>query len=67
MTKHEPISLDWYSDTERMIEAAKRDGDLTECAARLDSYEFLELPEHQQLYLCTLYSEAYFRLTGAMI
>jgi hypothetical protein len=65
--KHAPITLDWYSDTERKLETARKDGDLTECAALLDSYEFLELPEHQQLYLCTLYSEAYFRVTGAFI
>lgn len=66
MTKHSHIvASDFYADTETKLLAARRDSDLTECAALLDGYEFEELPEHRQVHLCTLYSEAYFRITGA--
>jgi len=68
MTKHSPIiAADFYSDTETKLVAARRDSDLTECAALLDSFEFQELPEHRQIHLCTLYSEAFFRITGAFV
>lgn len=68
MTKHQHApARDFYADTEAKIEAAQLDGDLTECAALLDGYEFQELPQHRQVYLCTLYSEAYLRITGAFV
>jgi hypothetical protein len=66
--KHSPIiASDFYADTETKLLAARRDSDLSECAALLDGFEFQELPEHKQLHLCTLYSEAYFRITGAFV
>lgn len=68
MTKHSPIAAgDFYADTETKLVAARRDTDLTECAALLDGFEFQQLPEHRQVHLCTLYSEAFFRITGAFI
>ena len=68
MTKHSPIIAgDFYADTETKLLAARRDSDLSGCAALLDSFEFQQLPEHRQVHLCTLYSEAFFRITGAFI
>jgi len=68
MTKHSPIIADdFYADAETKLVAARRDTDLTECAALLDGFEFQQLPEHRQLHLCTLYSEAFFRITGAFL
>lgn len=68
MTKDSPIIAgDFYADTETKLVAARRDTDLTECAAPLDGFEFQQLPEHRQLHLCTLYSEAFFRITGAFV
>lgn len=57
--------LDWFISTQGKLETARTRKQLEDCKGLLDSHEMLELPEHRQTYLCTLFSEAYFRITGA--
>lgn len=66
MTRHQPIHGEtWYADAIRQIESVRDESDLRAVAGLLDGFEFQALTDDQQTYLSLLYSEAFFRTTGA--
>lgn len=67
MTRHQPIHAEtWYADAIRQLESVRDEAELRSAAGLLDGFEFQELAEDQQTHLSLLYSEAYFRTTGAL-
>lgn len=66
--KHALIpDADWYDQTRLKLERVRTEADLNVCAPLLDGYEFQALPDDKQKQLAVLFSDAYFRTTGAMI
>lgn len=67
MSRHQPIHADtWYTEAMRQIEAVQDENDLRAAAGLLDGFEFQEIDDSRQRHLSLLYSEAYFRTTGAL-